>query len=1048
MISKYFLCILIISACCFACTDGKQDAGGISTTDSTGPQVPPGFTIEVVADSTLIDYPMFSTLDEQGRLFVFESVGNVYEETQDAIDRPQFRIKLLTDTNNDGRYDKGTIFADKVGFPQGGVFYKGSLIASSAPDLIKFTDSDNDGVADKREVMLSGWILNVNANSLVGPSLSPDGWLYMNNAIMGFDVTTKEGKRLKGETARTWRLKPDGSQLEWVSAGGMNNPVEVTYTEAGEVIGTETYFTDPRAGERDALVYWIEGGVYPKPNENITRDKLVRTGELMPVISKFSRVAPSGITRYRGNILGDDFKDNLFSAQFNTHRVLRHKLIREGGSFRTEDEIFFWNNSNEDFHPTDVLEDADGSLLIVETGGWFIKGCPLSQVSKPELKGAIYRVRRKDAGRENDPYGNNIKWSALTPEALTQHLEKSNPFIGSRAQQSVIDLGTKSIPVLTGLLKASSSADARTKAVFALYGIGTSEAMTPVIEALNDREVQVAIAAARSLGLSKYKPAVQPLIKLLSSAPDPVVRQAATALGQINDKQAAAPLLLAAEKANDRFIGHAIIYSLISLGDINVVRTGLIHSSPNVREAALIALDQMTGSSLKAVELTNFLLDKNEKLQQTALWIASHHPEWCAELISFFDHHLKDSLNSREEKLFTDILSSFNSDRRMQQFIASKVATGSDEKKIFFLNAMSNVKGQKFPAVWISAISNQLSAPVNAQVKAKAIELVQLHNISSLDASLKKIADDTNASTTLRLQALLALKEKPLTEKHFTFLYNQLTSTNEVSIRQQASAVLEQSHLSEQQLKHIADNYLPSADPFILPRIVHVFAGAHSEETGKKLATILTSSSALDGFSIESIQKLFEKYPAGVKPSVDQLIAKLNVVHGERLKKLVDLEKNVSNGVLDRGRALFFGKATCSTCHTIGSQGGKFAPDLTSIQKDRSVHDLLEAIVYPDVSLVREYETYRVVSKSGAHTGLVRTKDPEAIIVETSPQSSVRILRKDIVSSELTNASMMPQGLDKILSPQEMADLITFLIGQDQDPETDQQILRRTVIDK
>ena len=289
-------CLLL---CCMLAACVTKDPPTTNADNKTGPQVPDGYTIEIAADSTLVDFPMFSTLDEYGRLFVFESTGDKYNETKDAIDTPQFRINLLEDTNADGRYDKSTIFADKVGFPQGGVFYKGSLYASSAPDLIKFTDSNNDGVADTREVILSGWVLNVNANSLVGPSLAPDGWFYMTNAIMGFDVTTKEGQRLKGETARTWRVRPDGSGLEWISAGGMNNPVELTYTEAAEPIGTETYFTEPKAGERDALVYWIEGGVYPKPNNNIKRDKLPLTGELMPVVSKYSRVAPSGIGRYR-----------------------------------------------------------------------------------------------------------------------------------------------------------------------------------------------------------------------------------------------------------------------------------------------------------------------------------------------------------------------------------------------------------------------------------------------------------------------------------------------------------------------------------------------------------------------------------------------------------------------------------------------------------------------------------------------------------------------------------------------------------------------------
>lgn len=561
----------ILSCSVLAACAGKDT----DSSSQSGPQVPDGYIIEVAADSTLVDFPMFSTLDENGRLFVFESTGNKYNETQDAIENPQFRINLLEDTNHDGTYDKSTIYADKVDFPQGGVFYKGSLYASSAPDLIKFTDNNGDGVADSREVILSGWVLNVNANSLVGPSLSPDGWLYMNSAIEGFDVTTREGVRLKGETARTWRLRLDGSDLEWISAGGMNNPVELTYTEAAEPIGTETYFTDPKAGERDALVYWIEGGVYPKPNNNIARDKLPLTGDLMPVVSKYSRVAPSGIARYRQSAFGDDFKNNLFSAQFNTHRVLRHKLIRQGASFRTEDEIFFWNNTNEDFHPTDVLEDADGSLLVVETGGWFIKGCPLSQVSKPQLKGAIYRVRKKDLKRADDPYGNKIPWQTIPLDELTKHLEGNNPFIADRAQQVLVDRGDEAVPALRTFIKESKVVDARTKAVFALYRIGTPAAIEGVRAALADNDVQVSVAAARSIGLLKYKPAVPELISLLLDAPDPVMRQAATALGQIGDKQCVDALLSASGKTDDRFIRHAIIYALISINDVTAVRAKL-----------------------------------------------------------------------------------------------------------------------------------------------------------------------------------------------------------------------------------------------------------------------------------------------------------------------------------------------------------------------------------------------------------------------------------------------------------------------------------------
>src|SRR6185295_11805695 len=108
--------------------------------------------------------------------------------------------------------------------------------------------------------------------------------------------------------------------------------------------------------------------------------------------------APCGLLYYRGETFGSDYLGNLFSAEFNPHRVQRHKLFRQGATFRTEDEDFL-TSSNPDFHPTDVIEDADGSLLVVDTGAWFIHGCPLSRVAKPEIKGGVYRIRKTGVPR-------------------------------------------------------------------------------------------------------------------------------------------------------------------------------------------------------------------------------------------------------------------------------------------------------------------------------------------------------------------------------------------------------------------------------------------------------------------------------------------------------------------------------------------------------------------------------------------------------------------------------------------------------------------------
>ncbi|QHT68181.1 c-type cytochrome [Rhodocytophaga rosea] len=1035
----------VIFVACSSSQNSKETAAKTDHSERLATiKVPEGYSVEVVAGPDLVDYPMFGTVDETGRLFLFESTGDVYAKSEDAIQNPKFRINLLEDTNEDGIYDKSTIFADKVGFPQGGVFYKGSLYASSAPDLLKLTDTNGDGVADKREVLLSGWILNVNANSLIGPFIGPDGWLYLTNAIMGFDLTTKEGQRLKGGTARIWRVQPDGSKLEWISAGGMNNPVELTFTEAAEPIGTETYFTDPKAGQRDALVYWTEGGVYPKPNKNIDRDSLVRTGELMPVISKYSRVSPAGIGRYRNTALGEDFKDNLFSAQFNTHRIIRHKLIREGASFHTEDQVFF-STTNEDFHPTDVLEDGDGSLLVVETGGWFIKGCPLSQVSKPELQGAVYRVRRKNTPTVDDPFGKQINWNSLEATKAVSLLSDDRPFVRDRAVQRLVDLGETAVIPLSEALKNYKLADVRTKAVFILYRIGTDKALTGIRSALGDADLQVRVAAARSVGLAKDKQAINKLMEMVAKDEAAAKRQAATALGQIGAPLAVPALLSAADGNSDRFIQHAIIYSLITLNQPAEIQQALAHTSSQVQEVAMIALDQMAASTLQAGQVMPFLTNTNKNLQHTALWVASHHPEWAKEMIGFLEKRLKGSVLSTDEiDLYGEMLVSFCGNTAMQQFMANALKEATTDRKLFLMDAMAKCPGKEFPPIWTESIGSQLTSSTDPLVQAKVLELVNLREITFLSKQLKQAAENTKIQANIRIAALGALlkTQSALSESQFQYLYSQLQAENEAPLRQQAATVLAQSKLSEEQLMKLATEYLPKADAFILPRLIPVFQHGHTGEIGKALATTLMNSKSLDSFSEENMQTIFASYPQEVKPGIDSLLAKLREVQAGRLKRLQEMEGRIADGDLEKGRTLFFGKAICWTCHKIGNEGGKLGPDLTSIQKDRSAHDLLEAIVYPSVSFVREYETYRIKTKTGEHTGVIQEKTPQAIVLGTTPQNSVRIPREEIVSMEIQNTSMMPQGLDQLLTPQEMADLMAFILGQDQDPETDQSILR------
>ena len=84
---------------------------------------------------------------------------------------------------------------------------------------------------------------------------------------------------------------------------------------------------------------------------------------------------PAGLTRYASRVFGADYRDNFFAAMFNLRKVTRHVLEPNGATFKSRDTDFLVSD-NRDFHPTDVIEDADGSLVVIDTGPWYKLCCP------------------------------------------------------------------------------------------------------------------------------------------------------------------------------------------------------------------------------------------------------------------------------------------------------------------------------------------------------------------------------------------------------------------------------------------------------------------------------------------------------------------------------------------------------------------------------------------------------------------------------------------------------------------------------------------------
>ena len=1009
--------------------------------------VPEGFTIQKIAGEELTQYPMLAALDDRGRLFVTESSGkNVSGKKMAEI--PECRISVLEDSDGDGRYDRSKVFADNLTLPMGVLWRGQSLYVASPPDFIRLDDADNDGVSERREVILTGWNV-LNTASLHGPFFGPDGWMYLTHGRHGYKIQTKEGQLLEGLAARIWRSRADGAGLERVVGGGFDNPVELIFTAAGEMIGTMTYFTDPQAGQRDALLHFVEGGVYPKPHPAIAEFK--RTGDLMPVMTKFARIAPSGLMQVRSKSFGEEFYGNLFSAQFNPHRVQRHKLFREGATFRTEDSDFV-TSTDPDFHPTDILEDADGSLILLETGGWYVDACPLSKVHKGEKRGAIYRIRKTGSAPIDDPRGLKLKVSGLSYadawEFQQKALEDERPAVRDKAFEVLIANGEKAVPVFVRLREESKLAEVRCAAVFALGRITSPEAMKAVRAALADSDFQVRIAAAHVVGMAKDREAVAALSHMVKNDEPPARRQAATALGQIGDRQAVAALLAAAADATDRFVEHAVTYSLIQLNDAAALAAALKSPQTGTRKAALIALDQLDDSPIVAAQAAAFLSDADPALRKAALWVFGHHsqkPEWAGAVLTFlrgrlgaekFDAHE----GSGEADSVRDALLAFAADAQVQTLIAESLDNPrfGVERQLFLLEVVERCSLKQLPEAWEQVLARRLK-DADAQLRARTIAVIRSRRVASLDEDLRQIAANVAEPVDLRVTALSALmiRNPKLDNAAYEFLLGVLAPENDPALRLSAAQSIGQAELSREQLLRLAKDVLPKSDSLTLTTLLDAFRFANDEESGRALVAALNQPSVnLESVGGKRLEQVFQNFPEAVKASAKSLLNRFAEEEAAQLQKLRELEPLLTaGGDVGNGRNIFFGKrGACSTCHTIGREGGHVGPDLTSVGAIRSGHDILEAIVFPNATFVPGHESRRVTTKSSGqiYTGVINDLEStrETVVLVFGPNDKVRIPRDDIASIKASSVSLMPEGFATQLSQKELTDLLAYLKAQ------------------
>ena len=1008
-----------------------------------------GFQLTKVAGPPLVDRPITIDFDEQGRLYAADSSGSNDSVRQQLEEKPH-RIVRLEDENGDGVFDRTTVFADRMMLPEGTLWHDGSLYVSAPPQIWKLTDTNDDGVADSREVWYDGKTLSGCANDLHGPYLGRDGWIYWcKGGFAEQQIPLITGTTLKSSAAHIFRRRVEGGNVDIVMTGGMDNPVDVVSSPEGERFFTTTFAHNPSDGLRDGVLHAVYGGLYGKQHGCI--DGHPATGDLLPVMTDLGPAAPCGMAWVEPGLFTDN-ESSLAVCQFNLRKVSRHILVAKGACYETRNEDLVVSEDI-DFHPTDVVQDADGSLLIVDTGGWYKLCCPTSHIEKPQITGGIYRLSRKDAKPVADPRGADLDWDSSNGADLVTLLDDDRFFVRLQATKHLRKQGAAAVAAISAAMQSASSSERlKRECVWCLAGIEHNDARKLVRTALGAGEESVRRAALHVISLYRDALAADAVWERVQARPSAAeLRCCYEVLGRIGDKNFTERLLAEAEIENDRMLDHSLIHAIFEIGDVDAMERALspYHfspynpPSPEPSRRAVLAISNLH-DKVRTFLVFRWLSKINDSSYQDSISSAliRNAPQWSgdAKEMQLAMRHL---LQATEENVVSleirrKILAAYLPYSVVQKEVTSLLAQPNYDKpqiSKLFLESLADAD--------FDEISESLAAALVEILGSNNDELTQLvMNVMSrkkpsepaaviLASTMRAIAEDDKRQLAIRAAALAALpaEEAVCSEALFAELLShshQQTENPETSAA--ACRALAHAKLTTRQRTQLA-GALPLLGPIAFNTLLRVFENEPSPELVTPLLTALETSPAAASVPPARLTALFALYGEQAVERGALLVNRLSPTRESQVARMEELLATLPSGNPLQGLQTFRStKAACSTCHRIGYVGGRIGPDLSRIGAIRVRKDLLESILFPSSSFVRSYEPLLVVTTSGELiSGLVKSRGQEGLTLILAADKERRIPLSEIEEERPGDTSIMPAGLDKQLTTQELADLLAFL---------------------
>jgi len=1022
-------CLLLftVSLCCFHSLSAQQleiprrhdrpPGPAISATEAAARMtVPEGFTVEVVAAEPDVVNPVAMCIDEKGRFWITESFEYPRREPGPGRDR----IRVLEDTDGDGKVDKVTVFAEGLNIPSGIAVGHGGVWVCNAPDLLFLQDTDGDGKADRTEVIVTGFGRTDTHELPNSLTWGPDGWLYGLNGVFNYCTVTypKENPNYTADqksldfTCALFRVHPRTKKFE-LYAEGTSNPWGVALNPAGDFF-VSACVIDHLWHLAETGYYIRQGGPYPP-----------YTWPIRSIVDhKHQKAAYCGITWFDSDVYPAEYRNvllmgNIHGGCINADRIERtgstyhgiphpgfpakpdawkedqYGVIAKTGDAAAPKLADFLTANDSWFMPVVQKTGPDGCLYVLD---WYDRyHCYQDANADPEgidrAKGRLYRVRY-----QNSPHARPFDLSQKSgSELISLLLNGRNEYERETAQRLLVErLMIQSDPLVLQELKQALrnrelAVSSRLRATWVLGSVG---AIDPSLVTTDDSDLfrWTARFAAESVHASGGS-ALALLDEWKGKAAQPLPPQVARELALLAvkfslDRPDADSgtgmhwgLALAAEYPQDKLIPQIAWQNL---------RACLVRdASPFSKElSSIVGSRGMQGLQPLVSRALPILCDQS-----------SASPEALKEVLKIAQSH------ADQELLQNDCLSIL-ADRIKQKSLSPEKVAACRE---FISRSRENPRLQQRATV-LDAVLGDAGAQAELRVRFT----------------------DSSQGVPVRLeslQALVAAGDQGVLKNASEVL------SGKAQPKDLRLGIIESlGRLNHQDVANVLLSSFSTYEPDLKPRVIEVL----TQRPGWSVALFGEIESGKIDKTLVNLNQLIR-----VKNFKDQALqTRLNALYGT----IRENARSDRQGVIGKYRDFLHGtpgdpvagvivfNRVCAQCHKMYGEGADVGPDIT--RNGRNNWDqLMQNVFDPSAVIGPGYQARMIATSDGRIlTGLPVEDTAEKVVLKIQGGKLETIAREDIEADKLSELSMMPEDVEKLMTPQELADLFAYL-ALDRPPE-------------